>query len=110
MPTLNPYDKVMSKKGLEYEKLTPEERKFYQKANKDIQSVTFEEVKDNLEEIVVNLQLQLCDTPDTSEHQDENKYLKARIKNYLLLIAFIVAPEKLAKSIEQSIEELEIDE
>ena len=49
--------------------------------------------------------MELCDTPDTPDLQDKNNKLKARVKNYLLLRAFIEVPDKVARAIQREIEE-----
>lgn len=101
----NPYDKILEKKGLSYSDLTPEEKELYHLAGKGTRSIGLSELKDHIDEIAYALLLEHCDTPDTPESQDKNKYQKARLKNYALLRAFLEAPDKVAKAIERSAEE-----
>jgi len=102
---MNPYDKVLEQKGLKYEELTPEEKELYQRASKGVKAVTVEDLKDHLEEMLYTMTMELCDTPDTPDLQDKNNKLKARVKNYLLLRAFIEVPDKVARAIQREIEE-----
>jgi len=105
MPTVNPFDKILETKGLKYEDLRPEERELYNKASKDIKTVNLEQLQEQLEGLLFSLTLELCDTPDTSEHQDTNNKLKARVKNYLVLEAYLSAPYKVAKALEKELNE-----
>jgi hypothetical protein len=103
--TTNPYDKILKERGLNYEDLTPEEKELYQQAAKGIQSITLSDLKEHLDSMFFSLILEHCDTPDTDEYIDKNKYQKARLKNYALLQAFMEVPDKVAKALEKEIEE-----
>jgi hypothetical protein len=98
----NPYDKILEKKGLSYSDLTTEEKELYHQAAKGTKAIGLSDLKDHLDEMLYALLLEHCETPDTPEFQDKNKYQKARIKNYAVLQAFMEVPDKVAKAIEQS--------
>lgn len=101
---LNPYDKILKDKGLNYDDLTQEEKELYIKAGRGTRGVTLSDLKEHLDEMLYELLLEHCDTPDTPENQDKNKYQKARIKNYALLQAFMEVPDKVAKALEKELE------
>jgi hypothetical protein len=103
--TTNPYDKIIKERGLTYENLTLEEKELYQQAAKGVKAITLSDLKEHLDSIFFALLLEHCDTPDTEEFQDKNKYQKARLKNYALLQAFMEVPDKVAKALEKGIEE-----
>lgn len=101
----NPYDKILKDRGLSYEDLTPEEKELYHRAAKGVKSVSLLDLKDHLDTMLFSLILEHCDTPDTLEFQDKNKYQKARIKNYALLKAFMEVPDKVASALAKEVEE-----
>src|SRR3990167_7855378 len=96
---LNPYDKILVEKGLNYSDLTPEEKDLYHKAAKGTKSISLSDLKDHIDAILYDLLLEHCDTPDTPEFQDKNNKQKARIKNYAMLKAFMEVPDKVAREI-----------
>lgn len=98
----NPYDKLLEKKGISYSDLTPEEKELYHQAGKSTKAIGLSDLKDHIDQIMFALLLDHCETPDTPEFQDKNKYQKARLKNYALLQAFMETPDKVAKSIERA--------
>lgn len=101
----NPYDKILKKRGLSYEDLTLEEKEFYKQGEKGTQAISLSDLKDHLDSMLYDLILEHCETPDTPESQDKNKYQKARIKNYAVLKAFMEVPDRIAKAIEREVEE-----
>lgn len=107
MATTNPYDRILKKKGLKYEDLTPEEKRLYLDAAKGIKGVGLSDLKEHLDDMLVELLLEHCDTPDTPNDVDKNKYQKARIKNYVLLQAFMESPDKVARALERELSEEE---
>jgi len=100
----NPYDKVLKDKGLTYSDLTTEEKALYIQASKGTTAISLSDLKSHIDEILYALLLEHCDTPDTPESQDTNKYQKARLKNYALLQAFMEIPDKVARALEKEIE------
>lgn len=103
---INPYDKILEEKGLKYEDLRPEEKELYQKASRGVKAISVEDLREHLEEMLYTMTMELCDTPDTPEHQDTNNKLKARVKNYALLKAFMDVPDKVARALQRDIEDL----
>lgn len=106
MPVMNPYDKVLEGKGLKYSDLTDEEKEIYRKASSGVQAITVEDLHQYFAENLYALTLELCDTPDTPEFQDQNNKLKARVKNYAVLSAFLDTPYKVAKALQKEIENM----
>ncbi len=102
---VNPYDRILDQQGIKYENLSPEERALCNQDSNGVKAITVEDLTEQISELLFSLQLDLCDTPDTPENQDKNKYLKARVKNYLVMLAFLTTPVKVAKAIEKSIQE-----
>ena len=100
----NPYDKILKDKGLNYEDLTTEEKELYHQAAKGTRAISLSDLKDHLDEMLYGLLLEHCETPDTLEFQDKNKYQKARLKNYAMLQAFMEVPDKVAKALEKEVE------
>jgi len=100
----NPFDKLLEKKGLEYEDLTKDERDFYNNAEQSIKSISLNDLAENITDVLYSLLLDHCNTPDTPEHQDTNNKIKARLKNYLVMLTFLNAPKKAIRELERSIE------
>lgn len=101
----NPFDKVLEEKKLNYEDLTEAEKRLYNQAGHSARPITPEELSENIDECVYSVALTLCDTGDNPELYDANRKLKARLKNYLILQAFLSAPLKAAKAYERSIQD-----
>lgn len=98
----NLLDKVLEEQGLNYEDLSLAERETYNKANFSTQKLTLSDLKEHIRYMKDSIASQLADTPETDKRT--NLYLKARLKNYILLEAFIVRPEKAAESYRKALE------
>lgn len=101
----NPYDKVLEQKGLKYEDLTQEEKDLYVKAGNSTRAIGVSDLEDHVDKMLYDVLMELVETPDTPDFQDKNNKLKARLKVYAVLQAFLKVPEKVAKAIEREAEE-----
>lgn len=103
---MNLSDKILDELGLKYEDLNIVERETYQQAVFSVQNLSLDDVKVNIVEMKNAIAMQLCDIPDDTEHQDINCKLKARLKNYLVLEAFLTVPEKAEKALRNSLQNM----
>lgn len=101
---MNESDIILKKLGLEFEDLTEDELEVYRKLNKNAKVRTMKDLENWLSEMILNITLQLCNTPDTKENYEKNRVFKARLKNFLFLQVYITAPEKALKAIEKQAE------
>jgi hypothetical protein len=99
----NPFDKILEERNLVYEKLTPEEKRMYEQAGSLVKPIDPDNLHDYLFEALYGTVLELCDTPSTAELSDKNANLKARVRVYVTLLAFLEAPIKAKKAMERSI-------
>ena len=90
----NVYDKILKDQGLNYEDLSIAEREIYNKANFDSKKLSLGDIKNYLSYMKNSIALQLASTPEKEGTIDEELFLKARLKNYILLEAFLLLPEK----------------
>jgi hypothetical protein len=99
----NPFDKILEEKELGYEDLTPAEKRLYEQAGNSTKAISPEDLLDFVSDALYSATLELCDTPSTPEFADKNAHLKARVKVYVTLLAFLESPIKAEKAIERSI-------
>jgi DNA-binding protein H-NS len=97
------YDKILEKLGLKYEDLTSEERTVLDSWVKRLESkqLTLQSIKEYLQAMKSAVEDKLT---KTSLNSKQDLFLKARLRNYLLLDAFITSPEKARQAIENMIE------
>jgi len=91
----------LDKYGIKYEDLNEVEKETYKQEVFRTQNLTMGDVIENVRYMRDAVSLQLCDEEDDSKA----KILKARLKNYLLLEAFLTAPEKAQKALERQMEQ-----
>lgn len=107
-------DQLLSKLGLQYEDLSAQEKQTYESWSKslDIKPLTAEEIKEYIKQAREAVELELVD-------EDEFVYvlgfkkvnrrhvgLKARLKNYLLLEAFLTSKERAKQALEKQIQKM----
>lgn len=97
----NIMDRVLEEHGLNYEDLNPAERETYNKSNFQIKTINIGDIKNNISYMKNSIALQLCDT-DGKDVND--KLLKARLKNYILLQSFLLAPEKAQEALNKRLD------
>jgi hypothetical protein len=95
---------LLEKLGLDYEKLTAEEKKTYQEWSNVLTQpeVTIDDLKKFLPSYIDRLEYD-----QTSYENKPNKdlYLKAAIRNAKMILAFITGPEKRREWLERHIEQ-----
>lgn len=93
-------DEFLSKLGISYEKLNEEEKRTLLNWLESLSQskVSLEDVKNYIREMTDNVAKELsdCELP-----KKKDIFLKARLRNYLLLLDFLTAPEKAQKSLER---------
>jgi len=103
---MNPLDNILQEYGLKYEDLNSAERETYKQSVFNIKNLSIGDLKSMIVEMKNSIALQLSDTPDTDEYLDTNRKLKARLKNYLVLEAFLTTPDKAEQALRKGLEEL----
>lgn len=93
-------DEFLSKIGVPYEKLEEEERKTLLEWLKNLSErrLSPEDIKTNVRKMADGVANELC---KSALPRKEDIFLKARLKNYLLLLDFLNAPEEAKKSLER---------
>lgn len=95
-------DLILKKYGVKYEDLNPTERETFNNMLLSMQKtqLTLERLKDYLHMMRDSLIVEMS-TYDNGKKQD--LFVKARIRNYTLLISFLETPEKAKKALEQAL-------
>ena len=95
-------DKLLEKAGLTYEELTKVERDTLNQWMDSLQKskVSLSNVKAHIVSMRDAVEMELTKT-DLNTKQD--LFLKARLKNYMLLEAFLTSPEKAKEALERAI-------
>ena len=95
-------NKLLERAGLKYEDLTSAEKETYNNwmdAFKQ-KKVTVSTIKENIATMRESVENELTTTTHNSK---QDLFLKARLRNYLLLEAFLQSPEKAEKALERAI-------
>lgn len=95
-------DELLKKFNLKYEELTPDERISFHTMLDAIQekSLTVEKIKEYITNMKYAVEQELV---KTGHENKQDIFLKARLKNYMLLEAFLSSPAKAKKALEQSL-------
>ena len=99
----NMLDEILEKQGLKYEDLNPVEKETYNAKVFDLKTLNVGDVLSHIQDMKNSIALQLTEI-ELSDEKD--LMLKARLKNYLLLEAFLTAPERAEKAIRDSLKNL----
>lgn len=102
---------LLDKFNVKYEDLNPLEKETLKEWQKALESkqITLENVKDYVRSLAEAVERELSDTQEYStaigwlSNRKKDIFLKARLKNYLMLHDFLSGPEKARKYIEQSL-------
>ena len=96
-------DKILEKYGVKYEELKPDEVETLNVWIEAIQKgqLTLEKVR---EYILIMKNAVEDDVTKTKHNSKQDLFLKARLRNYLLLEAFLSTPEKAKKQLENAME------
>jgi len=97
---MNIADQLLEKAGLNYEKLTTEEKETYFKMAEvaSAKPISVEDLKTFIESMVTGLQNELVDSKDGT---DESKQLKSRLKNMIVIQNFLLSPTRAKQSLER---------
>lgn len=93
-------DEFLNKLGINYEKLNEEEKRTLLNWLESISQakISLEDVKVYVREMADNVSKELA---EYEVPRKKDIFLKARLRNYLLLLDFLTAPEKAQKSLER---------
>jgi hypothetical protein len=105
---------LLEKQGIKFEELNPAERETFQQWQKALaqNQLTVEGIKDYLKSLIEAVEKDLTDLKESTSlftalfNWKRDFYLKARLKNYLMMYDFITAPDRAQKQIEQSIKNI----
>src|SRR5258708_4478488 len=93
---------LLDKFGVKYEDLTIAEKETLQQWTTALASkeLTLENVKDHIRTLIEAVERELA---NYNLQKDQDLFLKARLKNYLMISDFLTGPDKAKKYIEQSL-------
>lgn len=95
----------LEERGIKYETLTTAEKdtlaQWSQALNKN--ELTLSSVKDYIRALIEGVERELA---NYNLDKKQDLFMKARLKNYLMLSDFLTGPEKAQKHIEQSLQNL----
>lgn len=96
------FNKILERLNLKYEDLTPDERTTLNEWSDSLnkKSLTVENIRDHISSMKESVEKDLTKT-DLNSKQD--LFLKARLRNYMLLDAYLGSPEKAKEAIERQI-------
>ncbi len=105
---------LLEKFNVNYEDLNAAERETLDQWQKALaqKQLTLESVKDYLRSLIEAVEKELADVKESTSfwsyifQHKKDTFLKARLKNYLMLYDFLSAPDKARKYIEQSIQNI----
>lgn len=99
------FDRILEKVGLKYEDLNSAEKQTLQEWMQQLsdKKLTVDDVKAYIRAMIESVEGELT---DTSHNSKQDLFLKARLKNYILLEAFIDSPEKAKKALASQLESL----
>lgn len=95
-------DDILERLNLKYEDLKPAERETLQTwlVSLDNAQLSIDKIKDHIISMRVSVEQELTKVGHESK---QDIYLKARLRNYILLEAFLTSPEKARAQIEQAL-------
>ena len=95
-------DEILKRHNLKYEDLTPAERETFHSMLGAVEKsvMTIEKLRNYLSAMRFSVEQELTKT-DNGGKQD--MFLKARLKNYMLLEAFLSTPERAKKALEEAL-------
>lgn len=101
-------DQILEQAGLKYEDLNQEEKKTLQGWLKVLSQneLTIDLVRNYIVKMKASVE---TDITTTSNNNKQDIFLKARLKNYLLLEAFLNSPIEAKKALEASITGIKLD-
>jgi hypothetical protein len=103
---MNLYDKYLEEAGIKYEDLNPAEKETFNQKTFDIKNLSVADVKQHIIDMKNAVALQVSDIHDTEEDLEKDLILKARLKNYILLEAFLTSPDRAEKALRDSLQNI----
>jgi len=100
---MNLSDKLLEEMGLKYEDLNLTERETYNQQVFNVKNITIADLKEHINDMKNSVAMQLSDLTNVDEQYDKDIFLKARLKNYILLEAFLTSPDKAEKALKDSL-------
>ena len=102
---------LLDKFDINYEDLNPAEKETFHQWQESLEKnqLTVEGIKDYVHSLIEAVEKELSELKESTSFWTylygwkKDFYLKARLKNYLILYDFLSAPEKARKYIEQSL-------
>lgn len=104
---MNLYEKFLEDEGIKYEDLNAVEKETFNQKAFDIKNITIADLKAHITDMKNAVALQLCDLTDTDEEVEKDLILKARLKNYILLEAFLTTPDRAEKALRDSLKNIQ---
>ena len=100
-------DQILEQYGVKYEDLNPTERDTLNEMVRSLQQsvLTVDGIKDYISTMKDSVEDELTKVGHESK---QDLFLKARLRNYLLLLAVLTSPEKAQKRIEQALKGLKV--
>lgn len=100
-------DQILEKYGLKYEDLNAVEKKTFNEMVKSVQQKTL--TIQDMKEYFATMRDSVADELAKAGHESkQDLLLKGRMRNYLLTLDVLTAPEKAQKRIEQALEGLKV--
>lgn len=98
-------DKLLEKYGLSYSDLSSAEKETYQSwlQSLEVNEITVDKVREYIMAMKEVVEQELT---QTSHNSTQDVFLKARLRNYVLLEGFLSSPEKARKAIELQLSRL----
>jgi hypothetical protein len=105
---------LLEQHGLEFKDLNSQERETLEKWSKawQRQEITPEKIAEMLAMLIEGVQKELADVKESTSffswlfNRKKDIFLKARLKNYLMLRDFVTGPEKARKFIEENLKNI----
>jgi hypothetical protein len=101
-------DDILERYGLKYEDLIEEEKKTLNKWMNDLNSseLTLDSVKLYISQMKLAVEEELTKAENNNK---QDTYLKARLRNYMLLESFLDTPKRAKKALESAISSILLD-
>ena len=104
-------DEILTKFNLKYEDLNSSEKETFHSMLDTISKVKLspERLKDYIEAMKFSVETELANEPEYKQvfifrlRNDKNVFLKARLRNYMLLDAFLVSPKKAEEALDRAL-------
>lgn len=98
---MNLLDRVLQDNGIKYEHLNTAEKETYNAKYFELEQITPEKLTTYIRDMKDSIAMQLTDVPWWKLFT--NVLLKARLKNYILLEAFLTAPQKAEEAMRKAL-------